>query len=310
MRKILPLLFFALWPLDILAQAGCSDAGICTIGGHSTDVLLPDNRLSVRVSSTLSGNASYSYLEFLPSITYDAGPVATEVSINYRFSNATYPLKELTPHSSIPPIGKRPPQIQHVTRETNTIERHYAPGDIRLTVSVPLSVIGKGIVAQVAYSTPLTSLYEDRPQDMQSTLGLPAAIFALGFDAGDSSFVYGGTLGYYTTFDKQNSLHLTRSDDLAAALRASWDIRYFNAGVDISMIYHVNDDKLHGISTSNIEGYESTKGLTINIGLSANRQMGSNGSVGIYAVTPVVGIAHVDGLKRSYVAGVIGTLNF
>jgi hypothetical protein len=288
--------------LEARAQVGCSDAGVCSIGGHSTETT--HSVFEARVTPAFSFNHDYTYLDLLGSMSYDFEIAKVEASLNYRNSRARYDPPATYKLNNDIPGGKQPPKVQHVTIATNKIMDHRALGDAKLSLTVPLDVVRSGVSLHAGYSIPTTDLYPDRPQDMQSTLGLDALILGVSYDTKPDEISYGGTIGYYTTFNEQNSLHLTRADDIAAAFRLSGPVGMFTAGADISAIYHFADDKLHGTPTSSVVDLESTKGLTVNLGGSLNYYSPGPLSSGLFFAAPVIGIAHVDGLKRSLVLGV------
>jgi hypothetical protein len=287
------------------AQGGCSDAGVCTLGGHSSASPDGSHRLTAGLTQVFALGHDYSYLETVPRIGYDLDLVKLDLSLLYRVATARYMIEPERHQSFIKGKGEQP-AIQHVTVETNKISRHYALGDARLTMTIPVDEIASGLKLNLGWSQPLTKLYEDRPQGMQSTLGLPAFLSGLSYDAGDEELGYGGTVAYETTFGEQNALHLIRADDLALALRTRGKLtETLHGGLDASFIQHLADDQLHGTPTSELglDGYESTKGLTINLGGSLSMQVIDNGSLGIYVAAPIVSKAHIDGLDRTFVSG-------
>lgn len=288
--------------IDARAQGGCSDAGVCTLGGHSTDMGDPSHRYSVGLVQTYAFTKDYTYFETIPSFGYDFDVVRAEFSFLFRASSAKYELETHT-KSGAPAIPKLP-SVQHVTIESNSVESHYAIGDAKLALTFPLDFIDDRIALNTAYTYPLTALYEDRPQEMQSTIGVPGLLLGLSYDDGDRSLSYGGTLAYQTTFNRANSLHLIRADDLALAGRLRVGINEkLSLGFDMSAIYHLADDQLHHIPTSEIIGYETTKGLTLNIGGSASYKISESFGVSAFLAAPIASIAHVDGLKRAFVSG-------
>jgi hypothetical protein len=288
------------------AQGGCSDAGVCTLGGHSTSVERSEFPASAGLVQTFALGHDYSYFETVPRIAYDFEIFKVDLSILYRFSSALY--ESIVETTTVKRGSGKVPSTQHVTKITNRIESHYALGDAKFTIAVPLPAIDERIKLNLAYSQPLTKLYEDRPQEMQSTLGLPALLVGASFDNGDTSLALGATVAYETTFHAQNSLHLTRADDFALALRMRGKLSTLLAGgLDMSFIHHLDDDKLHGIPTSNVLGYEKTSGLTINVGGSLSAEVTSNTWIGVYVAAPIVSKAHVDGLERVFVSGLFVT---
>ncbi len=303
MIKLLLCLTFIVFVTSARAQGGCSDAGVCTLGGHSSASPDGSHRFTAGLTQVFALGHDYSYLETVPKIGYDLDLVKLDLSLLYRVASARYTNDALLAQSVVRGGGKQP-VIQHVTVETNKISRHYALGDARLTMTIPVDELASGLKLNLAWSQPLTKLYEDRPQEMQSTLGVPAFLSGVSYDAGDDALSYGGTIAYETTFGEQNALHLIRADDIALALRMRGKLgATINGGLDASFIQHLADDQLHGNPTSEIFGYESTKGLTINLGGSLSVQVIENGSLGIYVAAPIVSKAHVDGLERAFVSG-------
>lgn len=305
------LIFLLLFSSSVVhAQGGCSDAGVCMLGGHSSVEEDAHGRLTAGVVQTFALGHDYTYFETVPRIGYDLDLVQLELSVLYGIANARYTNALMRPQSFINNMGTSP-VIQHVTEETNSITTHYALGDARLKMTLPVEEIAKGLKVNFGWSQPLTKLYEDRPQEMQSTLGLPAFLTGLSYDTGSDTLSYGATVAYETTFGEQNTLHLTRADDLAFALRMRGKLgELLDGGLDASFIHHLDDDKLHGIPTGSIQGYESTKGLTINLGGSLAFEIVEHGSLGIYAAAPIVSKAHVDGLERMLVSGLFLNLRW
>jgi hypothetical protein len=299
-------LFFTLVSLAFAslahAQGGCSDAGVCTLGGHSTASSDTMMRWDAGLVQSYAFTRDYTYLETIPSVAYDFDVLKAEVSLLYRVSSARYDLYEV--HSTAVSYPKRPIS-QHVTIATNKVPDHYALGDAKLSLTIPLWFVDDRLKFNLAYKQPVTKLYTDRPQEMQSTLGVPGLLLGGSFDEGDESFSYGSTLAYQTSFNQQNDLHLTRADDVALVMRMRGDLSTLRFGADISAIYHTADDLLHGIPTREIQGYETTKGLTLNVGGSLTQELTERLTLGLYAAAPIVGIAHVDGLKRSFVTGLV-----
>jgi hypothetical protein len=304
--KIL-LAFLAIFIADLAnAQGGCSDAGVCTLGGHSTLEEDTAREGGLGLVQTYGFTKEYSYLETIPSLSYDFKVLKAELSLLYRISSARYDVHEAVVSEIV--LDPKRPTTQHVTVTTNRVPDHYALGDAKLSLSIPIRFVDDRLKLNLAYTQPLTKLYTDRPQEMQSTLGVPGLLVGGSFDDGDRSLSYGGTLAYQTTFSKQNDLHLVRADDIALALRLRGSVSDASKlGADISAIYHTGDDLLHDVATSNIQGYESTKGLTLNLGGSFTHDVSEQLTLGLYAAAPIVGIAHVDGLKRSFVSGLIVT---
>ena len=300
----LVLLFIAL-PLSAHAQAGCSDAGVCTLGGHSSEGSDPALKGTARFVQTFSFNPDYVYFESTPSVGYDFGPLQAELSVNWRSSQSLVVQIAEQPANVIRSGGKTP-VIQHVRPHASEINSSYAFGDAKLALTIPLSdAHGSGAKAHLAGTLPLTDLYQDREQDLQSTFGLPSLLAGLSYDEHEDAWSYGGTLAYQTTFGQENALHTTRADDAAIALRLSHRPEWVRSiGLDLSAIYHLADDQLHGTPTSKVMGYEKTKGLTVNLGASTVFALADAIDLSVFIAAPIVGIAHVDGLKRSFVGGI------
>jgi hypothetical protein len=72
----------------------------------------------------------------------------------------------------------------------------------------------------------------------------------------------------------------------------------------MSLIEHLAEDQLHHLPTSGIQGQESTKGLTINLGGSLSYDLSNALNLGLYLAAPLVSKAHVDGLDRTLVSGI------
>jgi hypothetical protein len=303
MTKILLTLAILLLASSSHAQGGCSDAGVCTLGGHSTAEPDGSRRLTAGLTQVFGLATDYSYLETVPRIGYDLDLVQLDLSVLYRVANARYTSEPVRTQSIIAGGGKLP-AIQHVTVETNRIMTHYALGDIKLAMTIPVDEIANGLDLNFAWAQPLTKLYEDRPQEMQSTLGLPSFLGGISYDTGDDVLSYGATVAYQTTFNEENALHLTRADDLALALRMRGELSsLLTGGLDASFIQHLDEDKLHRLPTNTITGYESTKGLTINLGGSLSTELSASSYLGLYVAAPILSKAHVDGLERSFVSG-------
>jgi hypothetical protein len=302
MRLFLSLLCLYLASISVAhAQGGCSDAGVCTLGGHSTVNERSAFRLSAGLTQIVALGHDYSYFETVPRIGYDFELFKADLSVLYRYSGTLY--ENIAEPVAVSRSSGKIPKTQHTTKATNHVSSNYSLGDAKLSIAVPIGEIDKRVKLNLAYSQPLTKLYEDRPQEMQSTLGLPALLLGASFDNGDTSLALGATVAYETTFGAQNSLHLTRADDLALALRLRGMLSsYFAGGLDISFIHHLDDDKLHHTPTSQILGYESTKGLTVNLGGSLSI-MDRSTTLGVYLAAPLVSKAHVDGLERIFVSG-------
>jgi hypothetical protein len=303
MTKILLSLVLLLLAPSANAQGGCSDAGVCTLGGHSTAEPDGSHRLTAGLTQVFALATDYSYFETVPRIGYDLDLVQLDLSLLYRVANARYASEPVRTQSVISGGGKLP-AIQHVTVETNKIMTHYALGDAKLAMTIPVDEIATGLDLNFAWAQPLTKLYEDRPQEMQSTLGLPSFLGGLSYDRGDDALSYGATVAYQTTFGEENALHLTRADDLALALRMRGELStLLTGGLDASFIQHLDEDKLHSIPTGPGSAMPSTKGLTINLGGSLSTELSASSSLGLYVAAPILSKAHVDGLERSFVSG-------
>lgn len=280
------------------AQAGCSDAGVCTLGGHSTEGPQTSDLIRLQATQTFSANEDYSYLETYAAASAAFANFGLEVGINYRVARARYTIQE--PASK--PVLKRGPSVLHVTQVVNRVDRHYGPGDLKAILSYQLIPIVP-LHFHAGFTTPLRDLYADRPQDMQTTLGVPSLLLGASLDIGADPLMIGATLAYQTTFKKQNSLHLTRADDLALTGRASSKLSKLQWGLDLSAIYHLDEDILH------VTPVDGTSGLTVNLGGSLMYNLPIGLEVGVFGALPITSIEHVDGLKRSYVVGLTAALS-
>lgn len=286
-----------------VAQGGCSDAGVCTLGGHSTEASGPSAKLSVRLLQTLSANSDYAYFESTPALLYEDDPIRVDLSVNWRYSQSLVIETAVDGSLMIESRGKSP-RIQHVRPHAGRANSTYAFGDAKLGVTIPVAMVAAGSKLHLAATLPMTKLYADREQDLQSTLGVPTVIAGLSYGNEIGDWTYGSTLAYQTSFGQQNELHLTRADDLALALRALRPWGWLHSiGFDMSAIYHLADDRLHGIPTREVSGYQRTSGLTVNFGASAVKTLGDHALLSLFVAAPITGIAHVDGLKRSFVIG-------